>query len=508
MLQRALVYLLLASLLLSACQRQPPTPTPRRVLPTFTPTVTLPTSTPLPAGSPTWFRTAVVYQAFPRSFYDSDGDGVGDLAGITQQLDYLSGLGITALHLLPVFSAASPDGYAVIDHLAVAAELGTQQELATLVDEAHLRSIRVILDFPTAYCSDQHPFFQEAYSNPESAYSPWYLWQNDAHTKYESFGNDKTLPLLNLENAEVQRYLLETARYWLDVNNDGNLTNGPDGFNFPHASLVPVTFWQALRADVKAIQADFVLLGEVEASQTDEMTPYFAHLDALFDNPFYTILAGSPDKNADGLLGGRAALETIATQLQVEAERFPPAAQLIRFASSHTTNRLASELGGSLARQKQAAALILTLPGTPLVYYGEEAGLKGSRGAATGPMDWAAIQAQEGQAESLLEAYRLLVGQRRAYSALGLGGFQSLETPKCPTCLAYWRWDRDDFYLVLLNLSSETQATTIDFTNPPRPVRGAGEDVLRGGTVNVPSNGRYTLTIEGEDVRILHWGKP
>ncbi|MBN1888431.1 MAG: hypothetical protein JW850_10590 [Thermoflexales bacterium] len=508
MFRRAHVYLLLASLLLSACQRQPATPTPRRVLPTFTPTVTMPTSTPLPAGSPAWFRTTVVYQVFPRSFEDSDGDGVGDLAGITQQLDYLNSLGITALHLLPVFGAASPDGYAVTDHLTVSPDLGTQQDLATLVDEAHLRGIRVILDFPIAYSSDQHAFFQEAYRNPESAYSPWYVWQNEAHTKYESFGNDKTLPLLNLENAEVQRYLLETARYWLDVNNDGNLTNGPDGFNFPDASLVPAGFWQALRADVKAIQADFVLLGEVEASQTDEMTPYFAHLDALFDDPLYGVLAGSPDKSADGVLGGRATSEAIMTQLQAEAERFPPAAQVVRFASRHTTNRLASELGGSLARQKQAAALILTLPGTPLVYYGEELGLKGNRGAATGPMDWAAVQAQDGQDGSLLEAYRSMIGQRHAYSALSLGGFQYVETAKCPTCLAYWRWDKNDFYLVLLNLSDETQATTIDFTNPPRPVRGAGEDVLRGGTVSVPSNGRYTLTIEGGDVRILHWGKP
>lgn len=504
MLRRTLIGLIGISILLAGCSEKPVTPT-RRILPTLTPTLILPTATPLPTETPIWFRQAVVYQIVPRSFNDSNGDGVGDLNGITQKLDYLHDLGVTALWLTPVFSIANPQGYDVTDHFSIAPDIGTQQDLVTLVNEAHRRHMRVIIELAAGRTSNTHPFFLDAKGKPDSFYSDWYLWDNAAHTLYRSASADKSDPVLNLVNPVVQQYILEVARYWLDLDNDGDLTNGIDGFA-DNAAVGHPDFWRTLRSEVKQINPDLLLLGYLPERESANLASYYAdQFDALLDLPLYSILLGNPDKTGDGVLNGQGAPTLITDHIKRQWQLYPPAAQSVRFASYQATGRIAAEVKHSPERQKQIAALILTLPGTPLIYYGEEIGMTGGRLAK---MDWNAVAAQQGQLDSALYAYRQLIGHRRNHAALDVGCFETAVAAQCPTCLAYWRWDENDFYLLLFNFSNSTQATTIDFTIVPRPVRGAGEDVLRGGTVSVPSNGRYTLTIEANGLRILHWGKP
>ncbi len=494
-------------IVLAACSSPTPTPT-RRPPSTPTPTIVLPTATPLPGDTPRWLRQAVLYQVDPRSFYDSDGDGKGDLNGLTQKLDYLYSLGVTAIWLMPIFSAASAQGYAVTDHLAIASELGTQQDLITLVNEAHARNMRVILDLVADRTSNKHPFFQDAYRRPASFYSDWYLWENAAHTVYKSADANKSEPLLNTENPGVQRYLLEVARYWMDLDDDGDVTDGLDGF-FSYTQFASPTFWKMLRAEVKSLHPDCLLMGYTPARTAEQIAPYYEdQFDAMLDTPLYSILLGSPDKNGEGLLNYRGTPATLNNYLEQQSYLFPPAAQIVRFAGHVNTNRILTKVRGDPARARLATALLLSLPGTPVIYYGEEIGLQGNVGATRKPMDWVAVSEQSRQADSLLEAYRRMIAQRRLYPAMAVGGFQLTEADRCEACLAYWRWDENDFYLVLINLANETQATTIDFNRVPRPVRGAGEDVLRGGRVTVPSNGRYTLTIEALGIRVLHWGKP
>jgi len=537
MLQRVTICLILVTMILSACG---PSATPTRRPPsTLTPTIGLPTATPLPTDTPLWFRETVLYKIAPRSFYDSNGDGVGDLNGITQKLDYIRSLGVTTLWITPIYSTTSISGYDVVDHFSVAPDLGIQQDMVQLVNEAHARSIRVVMELVAGRTSKQHPFFQDAYRNPDSFYSDWYLWENETHTVYKSASNDNSDPLLNMDNPIVQRYMLEIARYWIDLDEDGNLTNGIDGFA-AQAQFSSPEFWAALRKESKATHPDFLLLGYIPEGTLEQIATYYAgQFDALLDAPLHAILAGNPDRNGDGLLNGQGALTLIRQQLENEIQGLPSSAQLVRYLNNDNTNRIASEVR-ELSRAKQAAALLLTLPSTPMIYYGEEIGMKGSLGSGAyaniyrqEPMDWytaetgpgmpiwfkpqnrnnrandgISVEEQDGQPNSLLQFYRNLIFQRQSSSALNLGGLEPATTDKCSKCLAYWRWDEKDIYLVLFNFANTTQATTIDFISVPRFIRGAGEDVLRGGVVNVPSNGRYTLTLEANDVRLLHWGQP
>jgi glycosidase len=515
------------------------TPT-RRPLPTLTPTIALPTSTPLPTDTPIWLRDAVFYRIFVRSFYDSNGDGIGDLAGITQKLDYAQGLGVNTLALTSVFSATSYHGYDITDYLTIAPELGTQDDLANLIREAHSRGLRVTLDLVAGYTSSQHPFFQDAFRNKDSSYGEWYMWTNASRTAYKAWGNAKELPLLNLDSAIVQRYMVEVALDWMDLNDDGSFEDSPDGFICPDAEAAPHAFWKMLRTEAKAVNPNFALVGEVWQKEPAQLVPYYEQeFDALFDFPLYHTLLGSEDRNGDGALNGLGKPQVVADALN-KYKVLPAAAQVVRFINTFDTNRVASEVKNDPERQRQAMVLLLTLPGTPMLYYGEEIGMQGSRGAAPHydqyrrePMDWYAaedgpgmttwfkpknrnnraddgisVEEEAGQKDAPLVLYKKLIETRRTHPALDMGGFQVAKVEQCPACLAYWRWNQEDIYLVLLNLSNETQSGTIDFTLVPRPVRGAGDDVLRSGIVNVPSNGRYTLTVEAAMVRVLHWGRP
>ncbi len=527
---------------LAACWNRP-TPLPE---PTPTPTLPPPTPTPQLSDTPAWFRQAVLYQIFPRSFYDSNGDGIGDLGGITQKLDYLRDLGVTAVWVTSVLSATSPHGYDVTDHLSIAPALGTQQDMITLVNEAHARGMRVLIDLMAGHTSNKHLFFQDAYRKPASNYSGWYLWKNDAQTAYQAVNDDKGIPLLNMGNPNAQAYMLSVARHWMDLNGDGNLTDGVDGL-VDRAQFAPPVFWRALRQQVKAANPDFLLLGYAPGETPQTIAPYYdVQFDAMLDTPLQHILTGSSDDHGDGVLNNLESPILAIEQLELQTQVYPPSAQIVQWLNSHVTNRVASEVGGNPARAKQAAGLLLTLPGTPMLYYGEEIGMRGVVGAAADgskvsgerdtyqrePMDWYAAESGPGMptwfkpdnrnnrpddvvsveeetgTNSLLEFYRTVIAQRRQHPALSAGGFQPAKVEQCGACMAYWRWDDNDIYLLVFNLAGETQAATIDFTNAPRLPQGSGKDVLRGGTVSVPSNGRYTATIEASGVRILYWGKP
>ncbi len=199
---RLLLTSLLAILLLSACgpSASPTLPPTEEPLPTHTATTaptTLPPTVPVPAYTPTpepeidapaWFDDAILYEIFVRSFVDDDGDGIGDLAGLTTELDYLQELGATAVWLMPIHPSPSYHGYDVTDYFDVNPDYGTLEDMVAFVDAAHERGIRVIMDMVVNHMSNEHPIFQDAYGNPDSEYADWFLWTNESHTAYEAFG--------------------------------------------------------------------------------------------------------------------------------------------------------------------------------------------------------------------------------------------------------------------------------------------------------------------------------
>ena len=428
-----------------------------------------------------------MYEIFPRSFQDSNDDGIGDLRGITQKLDYLSDLGVGAIWLTPIFASPSYHGYDITDYYKINPEFGTEQDLIDLVNAAHERDIKVILDFVAGHTSKQHPFFQDAYGNPQSKYANWYRWLNDAHTSYEHFGTATDMPSLNQDNPETRQYLIDVSKYWMDKANI-------DGYRLDYALGVPHDFWKEFRAKVKQENPDFLLLGEVWASGL-KIAPYYdEQFDATFDFPVYFDLMGNHQKVGSSALlgdGSPASFESTVTAL---TRLYNPGAQSVQFLNNHDTVRVASQMENDHAREKLAATLLLTLPATPMLYYGEEIGMLGDKSdgdkTVREPMDWYAsedgagmtnwykpdagfnkpndgisVQEQQVKDDSLLAHYRALIALRNNYAALRTGEFVPLTVRENKNVVAYLRIKPNGAtLLIVLNFDNKPANVTFDFS--------------------------------------------
>lgn len=452
--------------------------------------VATPAPTPVRAAiqTPGWFRDVVLYEIFPRSFYDASGDGIGDLKGITAKLSYLRELGVGAIWLTPIFASPSYHGYDITDYHRLNPDFGSEADLVELVKQAHSRGIRVLLDFVAPHTSDQHPFFKDAYGNLASRYADWYRWNDPRHLSYESFAGVQTMPTLNHDNPEVQDYLIGVAKYWMKT--------GIDGYRCDYVLNVPNAFWKRLRAELKAISPDFLLLAEAWTT-IQAIQPYFDdEFDAAFDFPVYHDVEGSQDRVGDSLLLGKLAPQLLETNLNAEPILFPAGAQRVEFLNNHDTNRVMSEVQGDARRAKLAATLLLTLPGTPMLYYGEEIGMSGVKAPAPDydktrrePMDWYAaetgpgmttwyrpegrnnrpndgisVQEEQGQPLSLLEHYRALVALRNANPALRTGQRLALRLPGDSKVYAYLRQDAASVFVVVLNFGGQPEAVSLDLS--------------------------------------------
>jgi alpha-glucosidase len=430
-----------------------------------------------------WWEDAVVYQIYPRSFQDSDGDGTGDLRGITERLDYLAWLGVDAFWLSPVYPSPLADfGYDVSDYTNVAPEYGTLEDFDELVAAAHDRGLRVLLDLIPCHTSIEHPWFRE---HPD-----WYIWSpvdGPPNNWVSAFGgpawsrDDLTgrwylhsfypeQPDLDWRNPAVVEAFQGIVRFWLDRGVDGFRLDAidklikddllrddpPASGDFPlplrpdsaklerlYSGHRPEAI-DALRT-IRAAAGDALLLGEVY-QPTREYPPYLQVLDLVFA---FELLFAPWD----------------AARLR---EAIAPAAELGRVAwvmSNHDFDRLATRLGP--ANVRAAATLLLTLPGTAFIYQGDEIGLANGPGAdppydragrdpMRHPMQWDAsltggfttgvpwlpavdpaernVEAQRADPDSLLHHYRRLIARRK-----GLGPFRLLDSE--PDTLAYERGD-------------------------------------------------------------------
>lgn len=423
------------------------------------------TATPLgiPYSTPEWFNEAVIYEIFVRSFRDSDNDGTGDLAGVTESLDYIQELGANTIWLMPIYPTPSQHGYDVEDFFAVNPEYGTLEDLQVLVSAAHDSGMRVILDFVPSHLSNQNPIFSEAYGNPSSALSEWFVWTNDKHTLYASFAGNEQMPRFNHYNPEVVDYLIEAALFWLDLDGDGEYQDGIDGFRVDNAKFPPQEFIKSLRQGIKSANPDALLLGESWTINPSDLGIFFTdQFDALFDFPMYEMLQGNQNFNGDGLLAGDGIPALLNSLLREKEKNYPPEGFPVGFLSNHDTNRIATEVRGDPQRMRMAISFLAAMPDPMMVYYGEEIGMLGHKGGPPAydnyrrePMDWFADQEGDGQAtwfrpedrlnipndgisveeqdsdaNSLLNQYRFLLGLRKDQPALNGGEFEivSFET--------------------------------------------------------------------------------
>jgi len=440
-------------------------------------------------GQPGWWANRVFYEAFVRSFADSNGDGSGDLKGLTAHLDYLNDgnpatagdLGVTGLWLMPINPSPSYHGYDVTDFNSVNPDYGSLADLRALVSAAHQRGIAVILDMPFNHTSSQDPWFVDS-QRPGSSHDNWYVWAGQpggsnwfADGKrfyYAAFGPD--LPDLNYRTPAVTSAIDATARFWL-----GKV--GVDGFRIDAAKYLvedgsveqntPETHaWlQAFKTGLAASNPGKLLLGEVWDTSPTSASYVPNDLDMTFDFGLSGAYVGAAN---GGQAWGLAGIMTRVVGLY-------PADGFGAFLTNHDMDRAATQLGGDAARERLAAGLLLTGPGVPFIYYGEEIGLTGAKpderirtpmrwtssattaGFTTGTpwealsADPAAVNVADESADpaSLLSQYRSLIALRAAHPAMNRGS-TTVAASSSGAVLATIRQTPDETLLVLANLGT------------------------------------------------------
>ncbi|MBK9178170.1 MAG: DUF3459 domain-containing protein [Acidimicrobiales bacterium] len=379
-----------------------------------------------------WWKSAVVYQIYPRSFADSDGDGVGDLEGLRSHLDHLVWLGVDALWLSPVYPSPMADfGYDVADHCDIDPVFGTLAGFDRLLDEAHQRGLRVLLDWVPNHTSDRHPWFVEARSSPTSARRDWYVWRDPAPdgsvpnnwvaafmdgapawTLDEASGQYylhlflPQQPDLDWSNPQVVAAMHDTLRFWLDRGVDGFRADvihaigkdpaladdPPELIPIPHSALNddPAThrLLRDLRSLLDSYPGDRVMVGEVYLLSTELVATYYGRGDELHLAFNFPPLYAPWDAAA-----WRIRIDEVVSELD------PRDAWPTWVLSNHDNRRHRTRYG-SEPRARAAAVLLLTLRGTPFLYAGEELGLEdavvppgrevdpGGRDGCRAPIPW------------------------------------------------------------------------------------------------------------------------
>jgi len=360
-------------------------------VPKYEPTATFP--------APNWAHSGVMYEIFVRSFADSNHDGRGDLQGILSKLDYLndgdpqtsSDLGIKVIWLMPVLDSPSYHGYDVRDYFTINQDYGTNADFQQLLQEAHRRGIKLITDLVLNHCSNQHPFFLDAYGNPDSKFDHWFFFTNPSNTRANNWEfrhrpTDRAMlnppmPAWNVNNPAVQDYLINMAKYWMDPNADGDLSDGVDGFRCDYAKGPPAAFWQKFRFEVKSLNPEILLLAENWDGMSSIAESFDNQFDMAFDFPFQ----GSVME----LVSSGTASPLIRLLNEQEAI-LPKAAIMNRFINNHDMNRIFTRLDDTSA--KLSLSLLLSLPDMPMLYYGDEIGMQGQKDpydeGIRRPMEW------------------------------------------------------------------------------------------------------------------------
>jgi maltose alpha-D-glucosyltransferase/alpha-amylase len=500
-------------------------------------------------GDPYWFKDAVIYELHPRAFFDSNADGVGDFAGLAQKLDYLKDLGVTAIWLLPFYpSPLLDDGYDIADYTSVHPSYGNLRDVRQFIREAHRRDLKVITELVCNHTSDQHPWFQRARrARPGSAARDFYVWSDtpdrytDARIIFKDFESSnwswdavagayywhrfyRHQPDLNYDNPRVREALIRVMDMWLDMGVDGlRLDAVPylierEGTNCEN---LPETYeiLRELRAHIDANYEDRMLLAEANQWPEDavayfgdgdmcHMAFHFPLMPRLFMSihmedrfPIIDIVRQTPAipdncqwaiflRNHDELT-----LEMVTDEERDYMYRVYAADQRMRI-NLGIRRRLAPLLGNHRRRMELMNGLLFSMPGTPVIYYGDEIGMGdniylGDRNGVRTPMQWSPdrnagfsranpqklylpviidpeyhyetvnVEAQTQNQHSLLWWTRRLIALRKRYRAFSRGTIEFLH-PENRKVLAFIRRYEDEIILVVANLSRFAQGVSLD----------------------------------------------
>jgi maltose alpha-D-glucosyltransferase / alpha-amylase len=497
-----------------------------------------------------WYKDAIIYELHVKAFYDSTSDGMGDFRGLIEKLDYLKDLGVDCIWLLPFFpSPMRDDGYDIADYHDVHPAYGTLVDLEDFIVEAHRRGLRVITELVMNHTSDQHPWFQSARSSRDSPYRDYYVWSDDdtrypdariifTDTERSNWTWDAEAgqyfwhrffshqPDLNFDNPEVRRAMLDTIKFWLDRGIDGLRLDaipylvereGTNCENLPetHAYLKEV------RAFVDANYSDRVLLAEANQWPSDVL-PYFGDDDECHMAFHFPLMPRI-------FMAIRREERRPITEILAQTPGLPPRSQWAIFLRNHDEltlemvtdeerdymyneyardrlmrlnlgirRRLAPLMENGRRQMELLHALLLSMPGTPVLYYGDEIAMGdniylGDRNGVRTPMQWSLdrnagfsradaarlyspvivdpvygyqsinVEAQLRTPTSLLHWVRRLIHIRRRYRAFGRGTIEFLQ-PANQKILVYVREYEDEQLLIVNNLSRFSQPVELDLS--------------------------------------------
>ena len=528
---------------------------------------------------PLWYKDAIIYELHVRSFYDANNDGVGDFPGLIQKLDYIQDLGVTCIWLLPFYpSPLRDDGYDISDYKNVNPAYGTLRDFKTFLREAHARGLRVFTELVVNHTSDQHPWFQAARrAAPGSAKRDYYVWSETGQeysgtriiftdTETSNWTWDPVAkayywhrffshqPDLNFDNPHVLKAIIKVMRFWFDMGVDGlRLDAVPylierEGTNCENLEETHAILKQ-LRAEVDARYEARALLAEANQWPAD-VRPYFGEGDECHMAYHFPLMPRI-------FMAVRQEDALPITEILRQTPEIPDSTQWALFLRNHDEmtlemvtdeerdymykayaadpqmrlnvgirRRLAPLMEYSRARIELLNSLLLSLPGSPIIYYGDELGMGdniylGDRNGVRTPMQWTGdrnagfsradparlfappvmdplygyqainAEAQERSPSSLLNWMRMMIGLRQRYRTFGRGRFESVSTDN-RRILAYTREDEEHQILVVANMAHTVQPVSLDLSR----FRGL-KPVEMIGTTELPAVGDtpYFLTL-------------
>ena len=460
---------------------------------------------------PDWVYDAIFYQIFPDRFRNGDpsndppvalpwnacatpkGFHGGDLAGVTQGLDYLLDLGINAIYLNPIFLAASNHRYDTMDYYRIDPKLGTLDDFLTLIREAHRRNMRVILDGVFNHTGRGFFAFADILENQEhSPYQDWYHIHHfpvDAYTSgelkdYVGWWGIKSLPKLNTDTPAVRKYLLRVARHWMEQGADGWRLDVPN-------EIDDDAFWAEFRQVVRETNAQAYLLGEIWEASPRWVSE--GHFDGLMNYPLR--------EGVIALLKGEIQVSQFRTHMEVLLAHYSLEQALAMYnpLGTHDTARIYTVLDGQIALLRLAYLIQFAFPGVPAVYYGDEVGLAGGKDPdcrRTFPWD-----PQRWKME-IFEWVQQLTAARKAMRALRRGEFASLFVDDAGGVYAFSRQSTDDLAVAVIHARGEVQEILL-------PLKGAWKsgqkvrDWMSGAEMQVEADG-LRLSLQPYQGMLLH----
>ena len=416
------------------------------------------------------------YEIFVRSFYDTDGDGLGDLRGVTEKLDYVRALGCEGIWLMPVMPSPSYHKYDVMDYYAIDPEYGTMDDMRALLDAAHARGMKIILDLPLNHCSSLHPWFLSAAASAESPYRDWFNWSDTARDGYSPCGDEyyesrfvDTMPDLNLDNPAVREELEKVMRFWLlDVGADGFRLDAVTSF-YTGSVEKNVALLDWLADTAHTLKPGCYLVGEA----WEGLSNLARYAESRIDS-FFTFPVSQAEGYIARALGGRGKepgkkFAEYAALLEAE---LPASSMPAPFLENHDTGRTVGFTGrDNPDKTKMAFGLLCLLRGNVFVYYGQEIGMVGSGedpnkrlgmlwsdgeapclpppGVTKVEYAYPSAAAQESDPASILNYYKKALALRETFPAIARGTLEALPCELPALCLLLREYEGERLLLVV-----------------------------------------------------------